>query len=276
MAFVRGFSIIALGISLSHARFGEAPLSLTLEHDELSTAGGEDISVFSSGLRAGVPLSTENGNIIALTASYNRLFYDWDTNAPFDQLSEGRIGLFTLSGLKDDWRFMSITSLSYNAEEGISPDKALTLSGIYGTWYSGWENLILGGGIGVSTKLDDKTSFFPLILLDWEFYNQWHITTRPTPGTRFGPGASFLYDSDSNWNLYFGARYVSQEYELRDSSTYEYKTVRLFSTLQYGLSERLYLSATLGYNLSGEIELDGTTTDLEASLFTGLDLSWDF
>lgn len=273
---MRFLFFLVVGIFSAQARFAEAPFSLTLELDNLSPEQGADIDIFSTELRASVPISIDDGNIIALTTFYQRLFYNSNGNIPFEQLSAGRVGIFTLTEINSDWDLLTLSNLRFAIEDGVSASDALTFTGLYGAWYGGWKNLLIGGGLGVVTRLDEATGIFPLIFLDWEFYDKWHITTRPTPGTRFGPGISFFYESDERWEVFFGARYISQEYQLKNDTTYEYNTARLFTTLQYALNENLFLSTTLGVNLAGEIEFDEVSTDLDPSIFTGLDLSWQF
>lgn len=256
-------------------RFGEAPYSLTLEGETLPLERGEEITVGSAELRVSIPLFIKNGNVSAFTLSHEQLYLDSGDLLPFEQLTESRIGLFTLTHLWEHWRAITITNLSSSREDGVSLEDALTVSGIYGVWFTGWKNLLIGPGVGFSTELEDGASFFPLIFLDWEFSSGWHLTTRPTPGTRFGPGLSLTYQPESRWAVYAGARYLSREYQLEEG-IYDFQTTRLFSSLQYDLNENLTLSGTVGVNLGGELEINGLRRDLDTGFFGGIDLSWQF
>lgn len=268
------FSALIFSLIPSQARFGEAPFSLVLESDTLAQSSGDDVQVTSAKLRVSAPLSISKGNIISLTGSHEEFLYDSEV-FDFSRLTETRLGVFTLTQLTENWRLMSISNIQASMAEGVNIGDSLTFNGIYGAWYSGWDKLIIGPGFGFSTGLDDGTSLFPIILFDWEFMEDFHLTTRPTPGTRFGPGLSLAYFPEQNWALYLGARYVNQQFQLKDS-TFSFSATRLFTTLEYKLTDNLSLGGTVGMNVNGEIEISNEDHDLDSSFFGGVAASWQF
>ncbi len=272
------FLFFCAGLNILYGRFGESPFSLSLENENLNFEDSSlKANVFSVRANVSAPLSTSKKNILALTASYESLFYQWQgATQPFDRVTQGRLGLFSLNRLPRKWRAMTLTNLQTNIVEGVAAERGLTVGGIYGAWYEGWDSLLIGGGLGFSSDLNDKTSFFPLLFIDWEFYENWHLTTRPTPGTRFGPGLSLMYEHDDQISAFCGVRYINQEYEMGNDRTYNYSTTRLFSTLVYSTSRHLVVSGTLGINLGGETTIGDQQYDLGASLFVGSDISWIF
>ena len=278
MKYLLFISVLLSSVQVTYGRFGEAPFSLSLENDKLdfqNNALSADVLAVRGNFS--VPLSVKRSQIVAVTSSYESLFYQWKGDSPgFNRLSQGRLGLFSLNTLPRKWRAMTLTNLQFNTSEGVNPDDGLTLGGIYGAWYEGWDKLLLGGGFGFSTNLNDATSFFPLIFVDWEFKKNWRLTTRPTPGTRFGPGVSLMYQPETKWSTFCGIRYVNQEYELEGGNIYSYSTTRLFTTLVYSATENVMLSFTLGLNLGGEVEIEGENYDLETTPFVGSNVSWVF
>ncbi len=271
-----GWSLLAC--SLSEARFGESPFSLNSEAEFLSSESQAlDVSLWRVGGTVGAPLYVNDGQVIALSASYERTHLSWDDEqiAYFDTLEEMKLSVFTLHTLSD-WKVLTISSINSIAEEGVSVQRALSYSGIYGGWYDAWETLKLGLGIGYSTQHDEATSIFPILFLDWEFMENWTITTRPTPGTRFGPGVSVMYEQSEQLKWFLGARYLNEEYLLKDGDTFSYEATRFFMTAKYFLTEQLSLSGTAGVNIGGALEWDELTIDLDPSPFIAVDLSWDF
>jgi len=261
-------------LSSVSAQLREAPYSLSLEWNQLVTPTETLSDSLITDLRVSAPLLRNDRLVSALSLSHQRQHYDGDMG--FDTLVGSGTSLFILYEFTPGWRLMALNSVRSQHEEGASFSEALTYSGIQGVWREFESGLLLGAGFGYATGITDDTSFFPVLFIDWEFAPHWTLTTRPTPGTRFGPGASLHYAHSDQINLYLGGRYLSQSFLLKDDHEYEYSTTRLFATLQYTYTNNLSLSATVGYNLSGEIRTDDTTTDLAPSPFTALTLSWDF
>lgn len=267
--------VLLSSLLAAQARFGESPFSLTTEWGSVSPEAGAGFDIWSSEFTISAPLHTSQACIAAITTSYEHNRINGGALG-FDSLDSGRIGVFSLSRPVTDWRLMAQTNLSYHIAEGARIDDALTVSGIYGTWFEGWDKLLLGGGFGFSTQISDSTSFFPILFLDWEFTDHWHLTTRPTPGTRFGPGLSVYSQLSDQWALYLGARYVSDQYLLESDSTYEYSATRLFATLEHRLNDNLSITATIGASLGGSLEINEIEQDLDNGAFGGIALSWSF
>jgi len=258
------------------SQFAESPISLSAEFNTIKPQSGKKISVTSTEIRLGFPLVLKPGLIIAANASHERHFYDSDIG--FNELLSTKASLFALYDINSQWRAMGISTLSTDHESGVNIGDAIQFSGIYGTWYSGFENILIGGGFGVSTGIDNNLSGFPIIILDWQFAEKFTLTTRPTPGTRFGPGVSLLYKHSDPIALFLGARYINEEYLLMNEDVYSHDTARAFATLQYQFSNNVSVNTTLGLNFAGSIELENTNskTDLDPSVFGAINVSWDF
>ncbi len=267
---------IALFPTLAFSQFAESPFSLSLESNTIKPKGADDASVVAAEVRLGLPIMRQPDLLIAASISHERYFYDGAFS--FDELLSTKASLFALYDINQDWRFMAISTVSSDHEAGMDIGDAINFSGIYGSWYSGFENLLIGGGVGLSSGVDEEVNVFPILIIDWEFAENFTLTTRPSPGTRFGPGVSLLYEYSDQLAFFFGARYISEEYLLRDDDIYSYSTARAFSTAQYSFTNNFSVNATIGLNFAGKIEFESSEleTDLDSSIFGALNVSWNF
>lgn len=266
--------ICLISVLNTSAEIKLAPYSISTEFEQLSTSGGDTTDLITTRYIGTIPIKIKDKSIIAIRGSYEQLDFDWD--GPFDRLREGRIGLFSLIEIKEDWKLLTLNNVQFRADEDATIGDSLSFAGIYGIWKEYSDTLTIGGGLGVVSQLDEPNSIFPILLVDWEFSRHWHLTTRPVPGTRFGPGLSAYYEPNSNWSVFLGARYISTDYQLGDGSVFKYNTARVSATHQYQFTNNVITSITCGVNLGGQIELQGEEVNLDPSIFLGLDLSYKF
>jgi len=261
---------------LCSAQLAESPYSFNVELNTIAPESGGDVNALVVEVKAGFPIHYGEKIKSAANISHERQLFD--TGLGFDHLIDTQATLFTGYDFNENWRLVSVSSLRVSHEEGVDALDSVTFGGIYGAWYTGYKGLLIGGGFGYTSRLDDDFDFFPILLIDWTISDEWTLTTRPTPGTRFGPGASLLYQPNEKVGVFFGGLYLSEEFLLSDEEIFRYETFRVFTTAQYRFKNNFSINATIGLNLFGEIEFEeeGRVEDLDTSLFGALNVSWDF
>ena len=263
---------LLLGCAMGSPRFGEAPMEWTLEHESIGARGLE--SSWSLETKFSAPLLVREGNVVALTGSYEESYLntDWD----FTELKEQSLGIFSVTKVRQDWRIMTQTRVNSALAGDAKFSGGLSYRGMYGAWYNFNDRFSFGLGAGMVDDIDGRFSWFPLVFLDWEMMSGLTLTTRPTPGTRFGPGVSLMYEAAEDWVVYTGWRAVARDYYIREGDLLRVEANRVFVTLQHFLSEEFSLSVTAGMGLGGQVRRFRYEEGVSTSYFGGISADYRF
>lgn len=101
-----------------------------------------------------------------------------------------------------------------SGERGAEFGDTITVNGLAGGSYSFNENFTLGGGVVVSSRLEDNAQIIPILIVDWKISDWLRFSTmRTRPGVR-------LTVTPAEW-FSFGPEvsYESREFRLRDDKT---------------------------------------------------------
>ena len=143
-------------------------------------------------------------------------------------------------------------------------------------------------GAGFRTSLEDDTSIFPIIVIDWQFAENWSLSTIPPRGFRFGPGVNLRWDARDDLKLSLVYQYQSDQQRLDEDSLSspngvgEFSQNRVSLAATYHFTKNLSVTGHLGLTFGGEIELQDSSgdtlseSDFDTSLVFGLEGSLSF
>jgi len=257
---------------------------------------GSEVSTQSFYVRAGLPLLREPGRFIAFTTRYEWTGYDFDGVTPgsfgaldpWDEVHALKFGLPVFWDLNEDWTLFALPSLRMNFEDGADLEDSLTGSLLAGATYQFSESLSIGPGFGIRTQLEDSTSAFPIVLIDWQISENLTLTTRPSGTFISGPGVTMNWQLSDSWRAAFGATYENTRFRLRDSNRAtsegigEYNSIPLYAALTYQPTSNVHVGVFGGVRFANEIRLEnsrGRTVlreDTDPAPFFGLNLSLHF
>ena len=184
--------------------------------------GGGDYSVFSTIVRAGVVGSIGGPNLAGLTFNYDYSDYSFSNPAAFGGVAPWnvvrRYGVAAplVFGVSDRWVLGFIPSVDWFRESGADEGESLTWGGVFSATRFFADGNRLGLGVGIFQRLE-KTSIFPLLLVDWKLGDRWRLVNPLSAGPTGPAGLEIDYRLDGGWNLGLGAAWRTTRFRLSES-----------------------------------------------------------
>jgi len=186
---------------------------------------------------------------------------------PWNKIKDARVSATWRFGFGETGSFIIIPSARFNGESGASSSDSSTY-GLYAA--AAWrinENLTIGPGFGVFSRLEDSSRFFPLLVIDWNITDRWNLSTGRGLAASQGPGLMLSYELNEDWSLGLAGRYEDIEFRLdnegpaaggvgRDQSM----PVVFMATLEP--SKKFSLSVFTGIELNGTLKLKDALGDV--------------
>jgi len=171
---------------------------------------------------AGVDYAWNYRNAIGVSIGGGRSNYEWgaddavDGFEPWDEIEDARVSATGRFGFGQTGTVFVIPTVRFNGEKGASSGDSRT----YGLFAAAaWridENLTIGPGLGVFSRLEDSTRAFPILVIDWNIGERWNLSTGRGLAASRGPGLTLSYTLNPNWKFGLSGRYEDVEFRLDD------------------------------------------------------------
>lgn len=197
---------------------------------------------------------------------------------PWSKIRNYRISVPLRFRPKGSWSYLVIPSLRYSYEDGADSSDGQTWGLLAGASYRFSDKLTLGPGIGVFSQLEDNTSIFPILVIDWKITDDLSLETgRGFAATR-GPGLQLRWRVSDKWTIVGGGRYEKGRFRLDDTGLApkgvgEDRSVPLFVAAQYSIARRATVSGLAGVDVAGRLRVEDeqgnviTKSDYDAAPF---------
>jgi len=243
---------------------------------------------------AGVNYGWDARHSIGLTLAGGRSTYEFDpgtaqVNAyPWEEVDESRVTVTARFPLSERVTGFVIPTLRWNAAAAAGSGDSSTW-GVYAAaaWWLN-ENLTLGPGLGVFSRLDDNARIFPILVVDWNITQRWNLSTGRGLAASRGPGLTLAYRINPWWSLAVAGRYEDLEFRLADNGAapggvgrhQSFPLVVSASLTPEGGkgSLNLFLGAELGGKLSTRDAFEATLAEsnYDPALIAGVTLNLSF
>lgn len=173
----------------------------------------------------GVTYAFNQRNSIGLTIGGGSSKYDFDAltgmgdGTPWEEIDETRISLVGRFGLGETGTVILIPSARYNGEKDADTSEGRTYGLFAAAAWRMNENLTIGPGIGVFSKLENGTRIFPILVIDWKISERWYLSTSRGLAASQGPGLTLGFKATETWSFGLTSRYENQEFRLDESGT---------------------------------------------------------
>lgn len=238
-------------------------------------------------LGAGVNYAWSPRNSVGFSFGGGKSIYEFSdltgfgAGEPWDDIDDSRVSFSARFGVGEKGMAFIIPTVRMNGEKGASNSDSRTY-GLFGAvaWRIN-ENLTIGPGFGVFSRLEDSTRVIPILAIDWTFAERWNLSTGRGLASSRGPGLTLTYKLNENWDLGFAGRYEDQEFRLNDEGVAaggigRDQSFPLVFTAELKPNKKMNFSVFAGASFGGNLKLKNANdvlieeTDYElAPLFGG-------
>jgi hypothetical protein len=195
---------------------------------------------------------------------------------PFDSVRSTTITPILRSLPETGWQWTLGGRVTSAGEPGADFGESIAAGGFGFASYDVTENLRLGAGLNVVTRLEGGVFVLPLPFVQWDVTDDVRIGT-----TERGFGATYFIDQ--NWSVGADVTFMRREYRLADDNAIpggSFTDIRIPVTLAvtYAPSPRTVFTARIGSETFGDLEFNDANEnqvasyDLSPNLMVGLDL----
>ncbi|MEE4377615.1 MAG: DUF6268 family outer membrane beta-barrel protein [Candidatus Competibacteraceae bacterium] len=257
---------------------------------DLDNGGSFDVDRFF--IQGGLSYSMGPQRRISLAISGGRDQYDFSgdfglTAEPWDRVDRFGISTPVTWALDQQWTLFAIPTVRFYGESGASSSDSVTGGALAGFSYRISDNLTIGPGIGVLSQLEDSTSVFPILIVDWKITDRLSLSTGQGLGATQGPGLNLNYRFSDTWSFGLGGRYESLRFRLDDQGVApdgvgEDRSIPIYLSATFNRGRDLQISVIGGAELNGELRIDDDNgrsiakEDYETAPFLGATLNIRF
>jgi hypothetical protein len=173
----------------------------------------------------GVTYAWSPRHSIGLSVGGGSSTYDFDAltgigaGAPWEEIDETRISLVGRFGIGETGTLFLIPSARYYGENDANTSDGRTYGMFAAAAWRLNENLTIGPGVGVFSKLEDDTRIFPILVIDWKLSERWYLSTSRGLAASQGPGLTLGYQAAEQWSFGLTSRYENLEFRLNETGT---------------------------------------------------------
>ncbi|MDF7801065.1 hypothetical protein P4C99_16430 [Pontiellaceae bacterium B1224] len=201
-------------------------------------------------------------SFIAVAVGGGQDDYNFSNDVPdyWNNINNYRVGLYSRWGITDRWVLFAAPSVRAYAEAGVDPLDGLTGVFFGGASYKFSDRLTLGPAIGIVGQIEDRPSYFPVILVKWRITEQLSLDTGGGLAATAGPGLALVYKFSDHWKAGITGRYERKRFRLNASGMSpdgvgEDRNVPIYGTLAYFFYPQGYITAIFGFNTYGKLGL---------------------
>jgi hypothetical protein len=228
--------------------------------------GGGGFEVDRWFVSAGINYAWDMRNSIGFIVGGGRSKYVFNPESGFgDGDPWGKVEDFRLSAtarfrISETGTALIIPTVRLNGENGADSGDSRT----YGLFAAvAWrinDTLTIGPGVGVFSRLEDGTRFFPVLAIDWDISERWNLGTGSGLAATQGPGLTLSYKASPHWTVALSGRYEDLEFRLDEEGSDPGGVGRdqsfpLVVSGAFGPSPKTSLALFAGLELGGKLKL---------------------
>lgn len=269
-----------------------SPLQTTYLYQLRNDDGNNgSVSVDRFGFRGGVPLITEEDNLLAIGFRYAMHDYDFNgTKADWQAIHLANLGLASRWQVNDSWLWGNYAVAGISAEDGSDMDQGLNFSFISIAEYKVNDRFSIGPGVVIASQVDQDTNVIPIIAIKWQINDEWTFASGPSEVATAGANIYFEYTPkalNEKWMFTTGFSYGSQNFKIEDNSLVtdgsgEERLGSAYLAASYSMDSGVRLSAIAGYNFFQSYSVYDSSGDelsketLEDAAFFGVSVGFEF
>jgi len=186
---------------------------------DLSDSGG-GFAVDRWFFSAGFDYAWSQRDSIGISIGGGKSIYEFNDTAglgggdPWNKIDDFRVSATWRFGFGDTGSFILVPTARFNGEKDASSSDSSTYSLIAAAAWRINENLTIGPGIGIFTRLEGSSRIFPILAIEWDITERWNLSTGRGLAASQGPGLMLSYQLNEDWSLGLAGRYEDIEFRL--------------------------------------------------------------
>lgn len=242
---------------------------------------------------AGVDYAFSRRNSIGISVGGGQTNYDFNDKtdfgggAPWNKIDDTRVTLNGRFGFGETGSIFIIPTLRFNGEKDASSSDSRTWGVFAAATWKVKENLTIGPGIGIFSRLENGTKFFPVLAIDWDINDRWNLSTGRGLASSQGPGLNLSYKLNEDWTLGVAGRYENSEFRLDDEGSAaggigRDQAMPLVFTANLTPTKKLSVSMFMGLEFAGKLKIKDSDGELleeskyDPALLAGVSFNFRF
>ena len=144
---------------------------------------------------------------------------DFGGESPWEEIEDSRISVMGRFGVGETGVVVISPTVRFNGEKGADSGDSTTYGIFAAVAWRLSEDLTIGPGVGVFSRLEDGARFFPLLAIDWNISDRWSLSTGRGLASSQGPGLTLSYELNGDWSFSLAGRYEDIEFRLDDEGS---------------------------------------------------------
>ena len=186
---------------------------------------------------------------------------------PWKKIEDTRVSVTWRFGFGETGSFFLIPTARVEGEKGASSGDSTTYGLLAAAAWRISESLTIGPGLGVFSRLEGSTRFFPMLAIDWDITERWNLSTGRGLAASQGPGLTLGYKLNEDWSLGISGRYEDIEFRLDDEGTAaggvgRDQSIPLVFAARLEPGPKFNLAVFAGIELGGKLKLKDAMGDV--------------
>lgn len=139
---------------------------------------------------------------------------------PWRDIQTIGLGAVLVWRIDEQWTLSGGPIGQFSGEESVDVGDAASGGGLVAASYKVSDALLLGGGVGVLSRIEDDPLIFPVILVEWQINDSLRLSTRGGPTAVLREGLELIWSPVKQVELALGARYEYVRFRLGEGNTF--------------------------------------------------------
>lgn len=223
-------------------------------------------------ISAGMDYVWDQRTSLGFSIGGGKAIYEFNSESGFgggavwNKIDDMRVSATARFGFGNTGTMIIIPTVRWNGEKGSSASDSTY--GLYAA--TAWqlnESLNIGPGIGVFSRLEGGTRFFPILAIDWTINDRWYLSTARGLAASQGPGLTLGYKLNDDWSFGISGRYEDIEFRLDDEGATaggvgRDQSLPLVALATLTPNSTFKVSVIAGIELGGKLKLKDATGEV--------------
>ncbi|MCZ6543004.1 MAG: hypothetical protein O6768_05005 [Planctomycetota bacterium] len=163
--------------------------------------------------------------------------------------------------VRNDWFISSGPVVQFSRETGADWDDSLIGGAVVSATHVFNDRLMVGGGFGIVSQIEDDARVVPIIVLNWQLKEKLRLSTLGGAGASGGTSLELIYDLGHGWEAALGGRYDFRRFRLDNTGVApggvgEETSLPFWVRLSHRINENFSVDMYGGLTAGGSLELE--------------------